>query len=139
MSSAGETPVNRYLNRNLAPRLVISLNHELSPKQVLVVLFHSDYDGNCLFVQLGIFVFYLCQRMSKTVRRSQDRQKQSHDAHARAWEFQVDDLVYVRNYGPGPTWLPGKVTGKAREVSYTVLLEDGQCSQTHRSAERPCG
>ena len=72
--------------------------------------------------------------MSKTVRRSQDRQKQSHDAHARARDFQVDDLVYARNYGSGPPWLPGKVTRKSGEVSYTVLLEDGR--QVHKHVDQ---
>jgi hypothetical protein len=46
--------------------------------------------------------------VSRTVRVDQKRQKQGHDAHARA--FGVGDLVHVRNYTQGPTWLPGSVT-----------------------------
>ena len=69
--------------------------------------------------------------MNRTVQRSQDRQKQSHDAHARAREFQVDDLVYARNYRRGPIWLPGMVIGRSGAVSYTVLLEDGRSVHKH--------
>lgn len=68
------------------------------------------------------------QFASKKARKNQENQCQmhGHDVREKPREFQVGDLVYARNYGQGPTWLPGKVTGIQGAVLYTILLEDGR-------------
>ena len=69
--------------------------------------------------------------VGKTVRGSQERQRQGHDAHARTRDFEIGDLVYARNYAQGPTWLPGKVTGKFGSVFYSITLEYGRTVRKH--------
>lgn len=59
---------------------------------------------------LGSLLDHLHPDIRKTVHRSQERQKQGHDVRAKAREFNVDDLVYSRNYGQGPACM---VTGKS--------------------------
>ena len=36
-------------------------------------------------------------------------QKDSHDKRAKQRSFNLGDIVYVRNYGQGPSWINGKI------------------------------
>ena len=39
--------------------------------------------------------------------------------------FDVDSMVYARNYGPGPKWLPGKVLSKIGSTIFMVTTDKG--------------
>ena len=43
----------------------------------------------------------------------------------------VFKMVYIRNYAPGPQWLPGKIIELHGNVLFTVLLEDGRRVKKH--------
>ena len=43
----------------------------------------------------------------------------------------MGDAVFVKNFGPGRKWLPGKVTKVTGPVSYQVKLEDGRQRRCH--------
>ena len=64
--------------------------------------------------------------MSKNVRDAQFRQAKGHDVRTKPREFNVGELVYPRNYSPGPMWLPGEIVEKQESTLYTVLLTDGR-------------
>ena len=55
---------------------------------------------------------------------AQDRQKRAHDSHSTDRQFQVNDTLYVRNYGVGPQWLSGCVVGLQGLVMYRVRLNN---------------
>ena len=69
--------------------------------------------------------------LAEKVKSSQEHQKGCHDRHAKPREFEVDALVYARNYGAGLPWLPGKVVEKLGTVMYRILLEDGRKVRKH--------
>ena len=69
--------------------------------------------------------------LERKVYRYQERQKTTHDSHARWREFQIGDTVYVRNYAAGDVWLPGTVVKKLGSTMYAVLLEDGRNVRKH--------
>ena len=83
--------------------------------------------GRCLRSHLD----HVHPSLDRKVRLSQERQKQGHDLHAGVRGFQVGDLVYVRNYGSGEAWLPGKVTEVQGSAIYAVLLDDGRSVRKH--------
>ena len=59
------------------------------------------------------------------VRNCQLRQKIGHDRHVKGRSFANYDKVFIRNFGSGPTWLPGKIVGERGPLSYRIKLEDG--------------
>ena len=69
--------------------------------------------------------------MSKKARDAQLRQAKGHDVRTKSREFNVGDLVYARNYSPGPMWLPGEIVEKQGSTLYTVLLTDGRRVRKH--------
>ena len=60
------------------------------------------------------------------VSRKQERQKRDHDRHSSARQFKVGDLVMVRNYRPGPDWVPATVVACLGPLSYLVETEQKQ-------------
>ena len=65
--------------------------------------------------------------LSKTVRQSQESQKQCHDDHAKARSFEIGDPGFVQNFSPQHPhlkWLFGQISNIHRPVSYTVQLYD---------------
>ena len=62
---------------------------------------------------------------------AQDRQKRSHDCHSADRHFGVNDTVYVRNYGVGQQWLPGRVVGLQGSVMYRVRLDNNHVIIRH--------
>lgn len=69
--------------------------------------------------------------IERKTRQNQEGQKQGHDQRARIREFQVNDLVYAKNYGSGDAWLPGKITAIHGSMLFTVQLEDGRIVRKH--------
>ena len=74
--------------------------------------------------------------LERKVNVNQERQKKAHDSHASCREFVIGDQVYVKNYGSGNPWLPGKVTNKLGSTMYGVLLNDGRSVRKHADQMR---
>ena len=47
--------------------------------------------------------------VAKRVQHHQETQKVGHDQHCKARTILVGDTIFARNFGEGPTWLPGLV------------------------------
>ena len=59
-------------------------------------------------------------------------QKERHDQHTQARQYQPGDLVYALMYrGNKTSWTPGMVVTQTGPVSYTLRLEDGTISRRH--------
>ena len=58
----------------------------------------------------------------------QECQKSVHDNHAKSRDFDVNNLIYVRNYDSGDRWLKEKLLGSAM---FSVLLNDGRNIREH--------
>ena len=80
---------------------------------------------------------------AERVERQQAKQVQRHNAHARERNFEPGERVYVRNYQPGRSWLPGEVQERTGPVSFRVKMQDGRLCRCHidqvrkRSVEEP--
>lgn len=74
---------------------------------------------------------------AERVERKQQQQKLRHDGLRKPRTFHVDDTVFVRNYGAGSLWLPGKITEKTGPVSFRVVLGDGRNRRCHQDQLRP--
>ena len=60
-----------------------------------------------------------------------EEKQQKHNSKARSRSFQNGDLVYVKNFSPGPQWVPGKVIEISGPVSYVIQLNDGRQRRCH--------
>ena len=69
--------------------------------------------------------------LNKKALHAQLRQAKGHDNRAKPREFRVGELVYARNYGQGPMWVPGEVVEQHGATLYTVLLTDGRRVRKH--------
>ena len=63
--------------------------------------------------------------------QSQDQQRKTHDKRSKFRSF------YVRNYGPGPKWLPGMVVKLNVSVLLQIRLRDGRIVRPHADQLRP--
>ena len=61
----------------------------------------------------------------------QEQQKHGHDQRAKERSFNPGELVYVRNFGQGTTWMQGTIVQAHGPVAYTVSLEDGRVVRRH--------
>lgn len=52
----------------------------------------------------------------------QQLQKAQHDHTSRHHEFSLNDPVFVRNFRPGPRWLPGTIQQKLGPITYLVKV-----------------
>ena len=71
---------------------------------------------------------------ARRVEERQQAQKRKHDLRARTRSFKEGDTVFVKNFGSGCQWLPGKILDVSGPVSFRVQLEDGRqrrCHQDH--------
>ena len=68
---------------------------------------------------------------AERVEQKQHQQKVRHDTNTRVRTFGVGNTVFVKNFGPGRKWLPGKVTKVTGPVSYQVKLTDGRHRRCH--------
>ena len=79
--------------------------------------------------------------LSAKVRAKQNLQKHTHDYHAQDCAFELDDLVFAKNYRQGRPWLPGVIVAKRSATSFLVQLTEGSVIRhhpdqlKHRSAE----
>ena len=69
---------------------------------------------------------FICTSTRYRLEGKQMKQTQQHDQHAKDGTFNRGDDVVVRNFVPGPTWLPGKLLQRTGPVSFTAQLSDGR-------------
>ncbi|UYV72385.1 CPSF3 [Cordylochernes scorpioides] len=58
-----------------------------------------------------------------------------YDRRTHLEEFQIDDLVWCKNFRGGDKWIPGKIVGKKGTRVYTILIH-GQVMAYHRDQIR---
>ena len=68
---------------------------------------------------------------AERVEERQQAQKRKHDSKARERAFKKGDDVFVKNFGSGSRWLPGKIVNVTGPVSFHVELEDGRQRRCH--------
>jgi len=68
---------------------------------------------------------------AQRVEERQQAQKRKHDLKARERAFKKGDDVFVKNFGSGFRWLPGKIVNITGPVSFHVELEDGRQRRCH--------
>ena len=73
---------------------------------------------------------------AERVEGKQQEQKERHDTRSRVRSFQVGDAIFLKNFGAGARWLPGKIVEKSGPVSYHVVLEDGRRKRCHQDQLR---
>ena len=49
--------------------------------------------------------------------------------------FQIGDLVWVKNFGSGKKWLPGRIVRKLGNVNYETILEGMGSNLVHRHVD----
>ena len=69
--------------------------------------------------------------LASHVEAKQMIQKKNHDSYSRDRVFQVGDLIFVKNFGNGPVWLPGKIKEIRGPLSYIVILNDSHSFKRH--------
>jgi len=69
---------------------------------------------------------------ARRVEERQQAQKRKHDLRARTRSFKEGDTVFVKNFGSGCQWLPGKILDVSGPVSFRVQLEDGRWRRCHQ-------
>ena len=69
--------------------------------------------------------------VSQNVHRSQERQKEHHDQHARQRTFHVGQTVMAKNMRAGPSWVPGTIVQQLGPVTYLVDVSDGRVWKRH--------
>ena len=74
--------------------------------------------------------------MEERVVSKQQKQKELHDRHSRAYNFTVGERVYVKNNRKGQKWLSGLVIAKTGPVSFKVELQDGKVIRCHQDQIR---
>ncbi|UYV61119.1 K02A2.6-like [Cordylochernes scorpioides] len=67
--------------------------------------------------------------------RDQQARQMKYDRRTQLEEFQIDDLVWCKNFRGGDKWIPGKIVGKKGTRVYTILIH-GQVKAYHRDQIR---
>ncbi|UYV61011.1 K02A2.6-like [Cordylochernes scorpioides] len=67
--------------------------------------------------------------------RDQQARQMKYDQRTQLEEFQIDDLVWCKNFRGGDKWIPGKIVGKKGTRVYTILIH-GQVKAYHRDQIR---
>ncbi|UYV63245.1 hypothetical protein LAZ67_2003535 [Cordylochernes scorpioides] len=65
----------------------------------------------------------------------QQARQMKFDRRTQLEEFQIDDLVWCKNFRGGDKWIPGKIVGKKGTRVYTILIH-GQVKAYHRDQIR---
>ena len=74
--------------------------------------------------------------VAQRVEHHQEQQKLGHDHHSKVCTFKVGDPVFARNFGNGPTWLPGLVQERRGPLSCLIELVDGRVIRRHMDHTR---
>ena len=109
-----ETRLARFLfHYRISPHSTTAV----SPAELMMGCSHLDL----LQPQVGMRVQKSCQ----------DRQKESHDQHAKERNLSAGKRVYAENFGKVARWLPGILKEANGPVSFTVELQDGRIIRRH--------
>ena len=111
-----ETKLSRFLFWN---RLTPHSTTGVPPAQLLL--------GRIPRSQLDL----LKPELATKVQGKQEAQKKNHNIHAKPREFHVGDLVFVKDFPSGKTWLPGSVSEVRGPLSYYFTLLDGRVVRRH--------
>lgn len=65
------------------------------------------------------------------VEKKQWKQKAHHDKTIKLRRFNPGNLVFTKNYGFGPKWVPGTIESCTGPLSYTIITENGQVLRRH--------
>ena len=117
------------LNLRLSKTL---LNYLLAPQSTTGVSPSELLLGRRIRTRLDLLKPHTADR----VERRQSQQKAQHDTRARPRKFELGETVFVKNFGPGQKWLPGKVVEMTGPVSYRVEMEDGRERRCHQDQVR---
>ena len=69
--------------------------------------------------------------LSSRVRQQQCKQKEQHDMHSHGRQFTVGDIVWVKNFREGSSWISGTVVKVTAPVSYCVHVGNGNVWRRH--------
>ena len=112
-----ETKLSRFLFWN---RLTPHSTTGVPPAQLLL--------GRIPRSQLDL----LKPELATKVQGKEEAQKKNHYIHAKPREFHYGDLVFVKDFPSGKTWLPGSVSEvRGVPLSYYVTLLDGRVVRRH--------
>ena len=118
---------------SLKTRLVrVLLSYRITPQSSTGVSPAELLFGQCPRTRLDL----LKPNLADKVENKQLQEKVDHDRPARSRSFNVDETVYVGNFGPGQKWMPGTIVATTGPVSYCVLLEDGRAWRRHQDHMR---
>ena len=67
-----------------------------------------------------------------------EKQKQSHDKTSKTRTFAVGDLVYIRDFPSGKSWLPGGIDSASGLLTFWIKLSDGCYFRRHIDHMRAC-
>ena len=83
--------------------------------------------------------------LQESVSKHKHAQKVNYDRTCRERELGLNESVYVRNFGRGEKWVPGKIVECTGPVSYKVRTNDNVIVRRHADhvkvtcAEQECG
>ena len=66
------------------------------------------------------------------VRQKHERQKQTHDHHAKHRDFEASDPVFIKDFSSPKSWQKGTVVQTTGPVSALVELPDGRVVRRHQ-------
>ena len=69
--------------------------------------------------------------IEETVQGRQMQQQLNHDIHSKDRKFQINDTVFVENFGHGSKWLAGTIEEVRGPLTYMVRLSDGRVLKRH--------
>ena len=69
--------------------------------------------------------------IEETVQGRQIQQQLNHDTHSKDRKFQINDTVFVENFGHGSKWLAGIIDDIRGPLTYMVRLPDGRMLKRH--------
>ena len=110
----------------------ILLNYRITPQSTTGVSPSELLLGRRLRTRLDLLKPHTADR----VEQKQSQQKAHHDARAKSCIFMLGDAVFVKNYGSGLRWLPGKIEQVTGPVSFQVKLDDGRTRRCHQDQIR---
>ena len=70
------------------------------------------------------------------MRQKQERQKQTHDHHAKHRDFEASDPVFIKDFSSPKSWQKGTVVQTTGPVSALVELPDGRVVRRHQDHVR---
>ena len=107
-----------------------TLSHRLSD---FLLTYHStphattNRTPSSLFLQRPMQTLFSLLQLNteRKVLNKQADQANRHDVHSKMRSFTVNQKVMVRNYRPGPKWIPATIIRQLGPLSFTVKVKNG--------------